>query len=590
MSGMKSLNQAQDNAPNQARVEVRVGADALAEMDNDHFFATWKQLYQDCSWATAGQNPEFLKIWYRLYASLQTPVLVFQWAHPSSENPNELRGVLALCRSSEGLQHAASEDCEYHAWIAQKNATPSFMPDALDALLQTFGPTSLRLNYLPPDTPLQWLKSTSASVLRCELGQTERRVLPVHDPELVKKYLRNKSRLRTTMNKFKRTGDIQFRRASDPQEAIAAIRAAQPLFDFRKGALYGVFPFRDEPLRSDLLEAQAQVPDLLHVSVLERNQEVIAAHIGTSGKKELSIAGLVHSEFYSRYSPGSLLLVELISSLHEEGYSFLDFTPGDDEYKARFAKDIEPVYTLHVYPSRLAREATRFREQLKATAKSSLKRLPEPLQGKLRSIRSELKERLGARFKGTSLAGEHNEVGTSNSMFKTTPLRLYRWHYNDGIENQELSIREHDWKKNNISDLLRYPGKREDLLAMVQLAFSLARAGAQMFTQGDADGLHAIYFLVPAPSFSSSEQLEKEDWILWGLACGSSQCASSLAKSRLELVTLALECIEDKSLLLAAPKTRGQLTSEWENHGIRASPVFDCECRFNVSRFAAIGM
>jgi hypothetical protein len=74
-----------------------------------------------------------------------------------------------------------------------------------------------------------------------------RRIIPVSDPEFVRSYLRRKSRLRTSMNKLARTGSVRFRRVHEPDEMRGVLLEFESFFEFRKGALFGVLPFRDEP-------------------------------------------------------------------------------------------------------------------------------------------------------------------------------------------------------------------------------------------------------------------------------------------------------------------------------------------------------
>ncbi len=317
-------------------VRVCVGNEVLDLLDRTELVARWHRLYERCPWATAGQHPEFARAWYRVYRGRASPVLVY------AEQDGELVGLLGLHRRDSWLEHVGRGYCEYNVWTALPEHGETFMPRAIAALDRRLGPSPMVFGFMPPETPIAWLARGAGAAARCQLAYTSRRVLRVSDPDFVRSYLKGKSRSRTSMNKLERTGDVRFRRVTEPEEMKRVLREFESMIEFRKGAVFGSLPFRDEPLRRECLLAQAAVPGLLHVTTLERDGRILAAHVATCGRRELSIAGIVHSEFEARHSPGSLLILELIPLLCREGIELLDFTPGEDEYKSRFATETSP--------------------------------------------------------------------------------------------------------------------------------------------------------------------------------------------------------------------------------------------------------
>lgn len=468
--------------PGGERVRVCVGAEAHALLESEPFMARWQALYERCPWATAGQHPEFARCWYRVFTARARPVLVF------AEREHELSGLLALYQDGDSLVHVGHQDCEYQVWSALPEEGERFLPRALAALEQRLGPIQLELDCMPPETPLRWLLTEPAAAGRCELGLGSRRVLRVSDPEYVSGYIRSKSRLRTSVNKLKRTGAVRFHRATDAAEIKRVLHAAVPLLELRKGAAYGHLPFRDEPLRLAFLLAQAEVPGLLHVTALERDGQVLAAHIATAGRRELSIAGIAHSEFESRHSPGAALILELIGLLCAEGRELLDFTPGHGEYKERFASELQEVYRLRVHATRLARERQRAQEwgrhMARAAARKLVSSVPPPVQ--------QLCSQLGTRARALTRSAPQPKLQLQAVQLcapYASPARA-------SAAPEPPSAAPGAWARNAIADLLLHAGDRSAYLELLRCASGHIRAGAQMYTRTSGEVLQAVCFLL----------------------------------------------------------------------------------------------
>ena len=489
-------------------VRVSVGAQVHELLAREDFVARWQRLYERCPWATAGQRPEFARSWYRVYREQAFPVLVHaelaDGDQGDGEPRSELVGLLGLYLREGWLEHVGRGNCEYNVWIALPEHGETFMPRAIGALDRRLselklGSASIVFGFMPPDTPVSWLSRTTGTAARCQLEHTSRRVLRVSDPEQVSAYIRGKSRLRTSMNKLKRTGDVRFRRVTEPAEMKRVLAEFEWMIEFRKGAVFGSLPFRDEPLRREFLRAQTEVPGLLHVTTLERGGRILAAHVATCGRRELSIAGIVHCEFEARHSPGSLLMLELIPLLSREGIELLDFTPGDDEYKTRFATETEPVYSLTVYGTRLAREAERARELLETAAR----RLPQPIREQLKALRD---RRLWSPLARAAPAASHVEFQEitpepRSGIREVTAASVASAHPEAALSGPlEVGA----WAPNAVEHLVRYRGAREAYVELLRRAHRYVRAGARMYTRTSGNRLEAACFVLPSDAFAPS--------------------------------------------------------------------------------------
>ncbi|SHE59499.1 Acetyltransferase involved in cellulose biosynthesis, CelD/BcsL family [Microbulbifer donghaiensis] len=471
-------------------VEVLIGEAAHRQLMDSAFIEAWRDLYDACPWGTAGQRPEFVQTWCRVYREQEEPILLLERAG------SKLTGCLPLTRpigeDADGapLRQAGYTDCEYQVWLATPDRADAFFPRAVACLEREIGPQTLDLGQLPPAMPRGWL-SRDKLRFRCQLGQTERRIVHVSDRDEVERYVRGKKRLRTTMNKLKRSGQVRVRRLREPDEILAFFPRFQAMFEFRKGAVYNVLPFRDSPLRRRFLEEQARVPGLLHVTVLERDGELLAAHVGTAGKRELSVAGIVHSEFESHHSPGSLLLLELTRILCEEGFKILDMTPGGDAYKARMSKIVEPVFELIVHRSIAHAMAVLGRRRLKAIGRAALQRLPESVRARLSG--------LGFRSRSQPLA---EDAGRGADVVSDVHF-LYPLAHDEAAAESTIETTA-SWVHNDISALQAVVADRSGYLDLLKRAHAHVCVGGQLFCRysGDSESVEAIAFVTPAAALN----------------------------------------------------------------------------------------
>ena len=76
--------------------------------------------------------------------------------------------------------------------------------------------------------------------------------------------------------------------------------------------------------------------NLLHLSYLSSNDEIVVIHFGMSDGKR--IYWYLHSinPKYGKYSPGNLLIYYFILEACREGYEIVDFLRGDEDYKYKW--------------------------------------------------------------------------------------------------------------------------------------------------------------------------------------------------------------------------------------------------------------
>lgn len=331
-------------------IELLNGVDVLTLITDPDFQANWNTLYNECPWGTVFQSPEFVSTWYRIYQYEYQPIII------KAENNGKLTGLLTMAcpfvSSSEGVKKYSKrivgaghfEAC-YQTWLSGESNGESFIRSALELLMNCYRGYNILFRYLPPNTPLDWIKKHK-KWNKSAILQPYTRPLMTIDEASTSKLIRN-SHFRNKLNRLKRLGEVRFERIYDLESFAAIIDEIVAMYDFRQGALYNKNQFRDEPIRkNELLEEFQQ--NLIHLTVLRVNEKIISAVASRAGKSWVHLGGIIgHYPYNSRfYSPGFLHFTMLGQLLSQEGFSHFDLTPGYETYKEQFANAHDEVNEL----------------------------------------------------------------------------------------------------------------------------------------------------------------------------------------------------------------------------------------------------
>lgn len=305
-----------------------------------NFLTQWQSLYKNCKWATGFQSPEYAASWYKTYSDKYQAVLLC-----AEDQQGQLSGLFTLALDEQRLFAAGDGQAEYQVWICQTSIAEQFMPAAIRALRAELPGHALELCYLPPQTPLSWIKRSLPGYY-CYTKEFKSNILPLSDSDWIENYLRSKKRLKTKLNKLKRSGNVEFKRIQTQDELEPLMPELIALFDFRQGAVNGATPFRSNPLKKPFFYRLLN-SGRLHITVITVDGRPVSGLMGVHGHGQVHLGEIVHSAFHSKYSPGTLHLWLLIQKLVEEGFSSFDLTPGGDAYKYRISNQYDVVHQLY---------------------------------------------------------------------------------------------------------------------------------------------------------------------------------------------------------------------------------------------------
>jgi CelD/BcsL family acetyltransferase involved in cellulose biosynthesis len=398
-------------------------AEAIKRLGDYGFQRFWDDLARECRWPTVFQGWQYAQTWYRCYQDAIDPVLV---CSSGSETPF----LFALGLGESGLVPVGARQAEYQAWLSLDDTGRS-IERCLQLLTDSIAWDRLILRYVPPGFPLQGLPDDRASVT-----PAARPLMGVSNDEQINTLLKNKT-IKNSINRLKRLGLSGLEYLSGPERVQIVLDEAIPMYDFRQGATHGIIPFEGDSHKRAFALAMASYPALTHCTVLRVKEQIIAAHIGRISGSTVHLGLLAISPVYSKCSPGSLLILLLGRLLHDQGFQFLDLTPGGDEWKARFASEHDSAHALIIHRSSVSYRRERILQSVGRAVRAGLRLAnvsPSSLRAKLGTLRS-------AR---TVLRR------TAEQIWHESSVELYQWRRSDIPPHPP----EHQVQRNSLRDLL----------------------------------------------------------------------------------------------------------------------------------------
>jgi CelD/BcsL family acetyltransferase involved in cellulose biosynthesis/RimJ/RimL family protein N-acetyltransferase len=347
-------------------IELASGESGKSLLRDASFIARWRDLYDQCAWATAFQSVEFVCTWFDVYGAQFAPILIFAWGADGS-----LDGLLALAVSIDcgTVEIAGADRAEYQGWLARRGSRHAFIIEALDRFRALRPDARVVFQYLPPGTPYETVTTDPRWSKLCRIEPFDAPIMNMSRGAAV-----STSRLKKTsksLGRLDRIAPTRFERIDDAKELASAMDHIAVQYDLRQGAINDYLHFHADPLSRAFQLALMQT-GLLHATVLRHGGLPIAANLGLRGKGTVHLGIFSHSATCARESPGKLLLV-LLGEHVSQGSERLDLTPGEDAYKRSFANEFETVYRLTLFTGRFARRRDDVRRALAECVKRGVR-------------------------------------------------------------------------------------------------------------------------------------------------------------------------------------------------------------------------
>jgi len=269
-----------------------------------------------------------------------------------ASDQNQLLGVLPLVRRPKGnLALGLGDNASDYGGFLLRDENPAPLEDMIREGFRTLRTNRLRLRHLPHGSRedsifRELVKSRQWSVEYRDRSQNFSLPLIVGDFEKTLSGLRSsKSRynLRRSQKKLNESGEVLFRQAKNDDDVDRVLS----WLGMKHAAAWPKSIYHTTEGRHQI---QAQAHGLLGQNRLglfwlEQEGVILAAQFGMMTADRFYYYNVGYDEALAQYSPGSLLLKEILQHVCQNGIQNLDLLVGPEPYKAEWGGVARTLYT-----------------------------------------------------------------------------------------------------------------------------------------------------------------------------------------------------------------------------------------------------
>lgn len=323
-------------------VKIVKGNKALELLRDNTFMARWEELANQSPKVTVIQEPPFVKTWYYQYSNKYQPILVL-----GVDTNSKVVGLLPLALSikEKYLTHAGAVQAEYHGWLCQPAYDQDFPIQALIAIKRKLGLKKWQWSWIPPKSKVNWLhsKALRKENIHVRIALHDAPVLDLSDEQKVARLQKNRS-IKTKINRYKKKSGLYIERIKTKEKALQVFDVLSSQCDFRQMARYQSAPFANDNNKKPFYIERMNFPEHNHFTILWTNNTPLAFHFGACDSTTVYLGLTSYNPLEERNSPGGILMIKLMELLREEGYRYLDLTPGEEVFKQNYSNLRQKLY------------------------------------------------------------------------------------------------------------------------------------------------------------------------------------------------------------------------------------------------------
>lgn len=321
--------------------DIITSSEAFELLKQESFIISWAQLAEKDNKVTVIQEYPFVITWYNQYKSHYDPILCLGYS-----KAKELVGFMPLAKNLKNgiITHAGAQQAEYHGWISHPEIDEDFPIACLKEIKRRFDPKCWEWRWMPPGAPINWLSSKllSEEGIYVKFRTQDSPLWDLENEAKFQKLIKEKS-TRIKLNRYRKKGKFYIERIKDKTRTEELMKILEIQYDFRQEIVFGATPFQNDINKARFHIQMQNYPEANHFTVLWSNNKPLAFNFGPCNKKTLLVGLIGFDPVENKNSPAALLLLELAKMAKEEGYRYIDLTPGSDEYKERFANTYQPL-------------------------------------------------------------------------------------------------------------------------------------------------------------------------------------------------------------------------------------------------------
>lgn len=442
--------------------EIKIVKDnfVLDLLNDKTFINQWYELAKQNEHVTVIQEPPFVLTWYRQYYNRYQPILILGF-----DKDSILVGLMPLAFSLQGqyLTHAGDYHAEYHGWLCKKNIGQDFPIQALIAVKNNFHLRKWQWRPLPPRSQINWLSSNELKNENIYVSFTEEDspVLDLNDENKINR-LRTKS-VSNQINRYKKRSGFFIERVRSKEKAKEIFDILALQCDFRQMAAHQTTPFANDGNKKPFYIERLNFPENNHFTISWSDNKPIAYHFGACDTDTVYSGLASYDPLEEKNSPSKIHTLKLIELLREEGYHYLDLTPGGDKYKEIYATFHQKIYTLTIF----FLKKDKIISDIKSFIKKTLKKWIASAGVQPKIVKNKIDNAL-AIIKGFTGLRPQKIITNLISLFYGKKIYvLYKFLIDDSSLNDFHS--DDNVHINNYTDLLRYDNTNPDIKEKAQL-------------------------------------------------------------------------------------------------------------------------
>ncbi|MCB0473384.1 MAG: GNAT family N-acetyltransferase [Flavobacteriaceae bacterium] len=383
-------------------IKILEGNEAIKKLKDTSFVTRWKELADHSEKFTVYLEFPYVSTWYRIYADVFEPILVLGYKN------NELNGLIPLARSiaDKSIAHAGTNQSEYHGWLSTKNSEKEFLIQALVSLRDKYNLKKWEWGFLPPNSNVNWLfsKILKEESIYGSVSEAITPLLDLSDETKIERLKKNKP-TKVKFNRFKKRGDFYIERINSITAAEEIFDQLKEQYDFRQFARYQHAPFVADPFKKKFQIEKLNHPENCHFTVLWSQKKPVAFNISDCDSETVVLGVMSYDPLEEKNSPAHLHVIQLAELLKQEGYRYLDLTPGNNDYKRKYNNLELNVFKLTLYFTKKGISKTKSRELPKKVVKevfSTIGMKPEKLSNIIASRGEKIKNLVPSKYKKDS--------------------------------------------------------------------------------------------------------------------------------------------------------------------------------------------
>jgi CelD/BcsL family acetyltransferase involved in cellulose biosynthesis len=315
----------------------------------EQFFSQWARLWQSDPYAEVFQTPEWACAWWRAFGHKYEICSAVVFAG------DEVVGIVPLVKREGVIHFLGTPEADYADIICQEERTEEVLAVALKALQESVtGWRECVWQHLSKESRIirhyRALPREILSNLHCLPDHRYQTIVMRDNRDAVFSSLLGKKHTRRRRNKLQKAGEVRFRHLST-QDA-----AGNHLNDFfrhhiRRHAAVGRRSAYAAPDSRQFIRALlANLDSAVRFGVLELDGQPLAWHLAFEVNGKFLLYQHTFDVDKADYTPGELLLWNLLDYAKDRVPREFDFGSGDESYKQRFANHTRETFRLFIEP------------------------------------------------------------------------------------------------------------------------------------------------------------------------------------------------------------------------------------------------